>query len=206
MSLKWLPNAFTLLRIIAAPAIALFVVRALGSSDAAEQAHYANLAFITFSLAALTDWVDGVLARALDATSELGAKLDLWADKIIVLAVLLAALAYLPIFAILGLICLSLRDVLVMRLRASRPDVNLKATFLAKSKTAIVMAGMALAMLGFFLSMNAASFNDTNGASDLMILTRIGLSLYVFGCVLSLGTGYESVSYTHLTLPTTPYV
>ena len=193
MSLKWLPNLITLLRIVAAPVIAYFLWNALGTTDTELKVLFAHLAFLTFTVAALTDWVDGLLARALNAASELGAKLDLWADKIIVFAVLIAIFPAYPEFSIIGLICLSLRDILVMRLRAKRPDVNLKATVLAKSKTAIVMTGMALAMLGYYLAVKAiaAAQGDLSAATQPLIIARLGASLYVFGCVLSLGTGFE---------------
>lgn len=191
MSLKWLPNALSILRISAAPFIAFFVWQALGAQEAIIKEAYAIMAFAVFAIAAITDWFDGFLARKLDAASELGAKLDLWADKTIVFAVLIGALPFLPILAVFGLFALSGRDIFIMRLRASRPDVNLKATFLAKSKTAIIMGGMALAMLGYGLALSAVR-SGYNANADLMFtLCRIGLSLYVFGCVLSLGTGLQ---------------
>src|SRR3989344_3244376 len=44
-----------------------------------------------FALAAWTDWLDGVLARALRAESDIGAFLDATADKILVLSLLFVA-------------------------------------------------------------------------------------------------------------------
>lgn len=193
MSLKWIPNALTLLRIGAAPFVAyiLYLMFTAEQSDAKE--HYAFIVFLVFIIAAVTDWFDGFFARKLNATSPLGAKLDLWADKIIVFAVLVGCLPFLPVLAIFGLIALSVRDIIIMRLRAKRPDVNLKATFMAKSKTAVVMTGMAMAMGGYAFTLQAqnAAFAET---ADLMnLVTRLGLSMYTFGCVLSLGTAFQYI-------------
>lgn len=193
MSLKWLPNALTLLRIIAAPFVTLLLIMTFSTNEIAYKELYISTAFTLFAVAAATDWLDGVLARKLGATSELGAKLDLWADKIIVFAVLIGALFALPLLAVIGLVSLSARDLFIMRLRAKRPDVNLKASFLAKSKTAIIMAGMAIAMAGYAFTLQALRL-DNEGEYITNIITRIGLSLYVFGCVLSLGTAYQYVN------------
>jgi len=191
MTLSWIPNAVTLLRIAAAPIVGWLVWSFLAPNSFEFKEVYAGLAFGIFSIAALTDWLDGFLARALDATSEFGAKLDLWADKILVFAVLVALLPYYPIVAIGGLACLSVRDLLVMRLRAKRPDVNLKATFLAKSKTAIILAAMALCMLAYSLAMNAARLDNVEQLQQMVVMARVGLSIFAFGCVLSLGTGAQ---------------
>ncbi len=196
MSLNWLPNALTILRILAAPVVALFVWRALAAENFSEKELFATVAFVLFAIAALSDWLDGALARMLNASSALGAKLDLWADKFLVLTVLLASLPFLPVLAILGLVCLSARDIYIMRLRAKHPGIDLKATFLAKSKTAIVMGGMGVAMLGYALAMGALAQSDESLARSMLVIARIGLSLFVFGCILSLGTAYEYVAAT----------
>jgi len=193
MSLKWIPNALTLLRIAAAPFVAYLVWKTLSSPEVFQKEIFASIAFTLFTLAAVTDWFDGFLARKLDAASELGAKLDLWADKIIVFAVLLGAVPVLPLLAGIGLLALTGRDIYIMQLRAARPDVNLKATFLAKSKTAVIMGGMAIAMLGYALAMRGLRIEDTGGADVMFMICRLGLSLYIFGCVLSLGTGLQYI-------------
>lgn len=191
MTLSWIPNAVTFLRIAAAPIVGWLVWAFLTHNSYEFKEVYSGLAFGIFSLAALTDWLDGFLARALNATSEFGAKIDLWADKILVFAVLIGLLSIYPVIGIFGLASLSVRDLLVMRLRAKRPDVNLKATFLAKSKTAIVMGAIALCMLAYALAMNAARLEDAERLQQMVVLCRIGLSVFVFGCILSLGTGMQ---------------
>lgn len=191
MSLSWLPNALTLLRIAAAPIMTVLIYLFMSSPSVETKASLSMLAASIFLLAALTDWLDGYLARLLKATSDFGAKLDLWADKVIVFAVLLGVLPFQPVIAGIGLVSLSLRDILIMQLRARHPSINLKATFLAKSKTAIVMAGMAICLFAYAFRMYGLNNETQTVITAMTTIQRIGLSVFVFGCVLSLGTGYQ---------------
>jgi CDP-diacylglycerol--glycerol-3-phosphate 3-phosphatidyltransferase len=73
-----LPNAITVGRIVAAPAIALL---ALLPSWPARLA-----AFVVFIIAALTDYIDGKLARDRNLVTDLGRVLDPLADKLLLAA------------------------------------------------------------------------------------------------------------------------
>ncbi len=178
MNLKWLPNALTVARIAAAPVVAWLIWVAGGHGVLSPSAAMSQAA-ILFSLAAITDFLDGALARALKAQSPLGATLDLWADKLLVALPLLALLPYAPVTALSGLVSLTLRDLVIMRLRDVKSGHNLAATGLAKVKTVIVMVGMAAVMFGV-----AVGFQP---------LWQIGLALFGLGCALSLYTGYQYV-------------
>ncbi len=193
MSFHWLPNLLTGLRIAAAPVITILIYLFLSSSDTANKAFFALIAASLFLIASVTDWLDGYLARLFGAASEFGAKLDLWADKIIVFAVLIGVLPFYPLLASIGLISLSLRDIFVMQLRAKHADINLKATFLAKSKTAIIMAGITICLFAYAFRMHGLEFQIPRLVVEMATLQRIGLSVFVFGCVLSLGTGYQYI-------------
>lgn len=71
-----LPNALTLLRIALIPVFAVVFYLPFA---------WANVAVTAiFAIAALTDWLDGFLARQLDQTSAFGAFLDPVADKLMV--------------------------------------------------------------------------------------------------------------------------
>jgi len=80
-----IPNILTILRIVAIP---LFIF-----------AYYApvpwgnELAVVIFVAAAITDWLDGYLARRLDQASPFGAFLDPVADKLMVAAALVLLIA-----------------------------------------------------------------------------------------------------------------
>jgi cardiolipin synthase len=79
MRVVWnVPNVLTLLRVLAAPLLAYFLLRA----------HY-HYALYTFAAAALTDMLDGFVARHFNRTTEFGAALDPLADKLITLTCLL---------------------------------------------------------------------------------------------------------------------
>jgi len=76
-----IPNVLTFLRILIIPLLVFvyyFPPNVIGM----------RLAALLFALAALTDWLDGYLARKLNQTSKLGAFLDPIADKLIVVTVL----------------------------------------------------------------------------------------------------------------------
>ena len=166
MNLKWIPNALSLARIAIAPVVAWLIYVGMVAGDT----NPLRWAFGLFVLSALTDWFDGYLARVLDAKSELGGKLDLWGDKLLVGLTLVAMwLGWLNLYneypnplngmvaqperALIGialLIALPLRDVYITRLRADLETLNVfvPPTFLAKSKTAVVMIGMAVILMG----------------------------------------------------------
>lgn len=98
MKVVWnVPNVLTLLRVLAAPVLAYFLLRGL----------YAY-ALYTFTLAALTDALDGFIARHFHQYTEFGAALDPLADKLIMLTCLL-------ILSFQGLVPLWLMLALVVR-------------------------------------------------------------------------------------------
>lgn len=174
MPIKWLPNLITITRIALAPLIGWLVYSALlGDSTV-----LFGWAFGLFVWAAGTDWLDGFLARALKAQSELGAQLDLWADKVLVFCVLVGVIQHAPILALSGLVALTFRDLYIMRLRAQRPDVNLKASQIAKFKTAIVL----VALGGLLLF----------GWTGVAILGWLSGGLLALGCALSV---YSAAQY-----------
>ncbi len=77
-----LPNWITLSRLLSVPLI-LYLLQ-----EATSENRWLSLG--VFLLAALTDWVDGYLARRLNQVTELGKFLDPLVDKVLVLSTLLA--------------------------------------------------------------------------------------------------------------------
>lgn len=139
-----LPNLLTLGRIAVIPLIvALFYVPGDGARW---------LAFALFVAAAVTDFVDGWLARRMGLTSALGRFLDPIADKLLVAAVLMMLVSgggLTPAGVIAALVIL-LREVLVAGLREHLAElhVGLPVSRLAKWKTAVQMAALALLLIG----------------------------------------------------------
>jgi len=104
-----------------------------------------GLAFIFFALAALTDVIDGWLARRSGPLTPYGAFLDPLADKVLVVASLAAMASVGVIDGILvALVVAREVVVLLLRLRAHLAGRRLPASGIAKLKTVCEMAGTLL--------------------------------------------------------------
>lgn len=77
-----LPNQLTVLRL---GMCGLFLI-----SMSFDWAYAATTAFIIFSVASLTDWLDGAIARSYNLVTDLGKLLDPLADKVLVIGALVA--------------------------------------------------------------------------------------------------------------------
>ncbi|MHB8533932.1 MAG: CDP-diacylglycerol--glycerol-3-phosphate 3-phosphatidyltransferase [Sulfuricaulis sp.] len=137
------PNLLTLLRIALIPAfIAAYYL-------ARPWAHM--LATGLFVLAALTDWLDGYLARRLEQTSPFGAFLDPVADKLMIAAALVLLVADPTVearvidtrlFGVVVLVILG-REIAVSALREWMAEVGKRShvavSFVGKTKTSAQM-------------------------------------------------------------------
>ncbi|MCF1184588.1 CDP-diacylglycerol--glycerol-3-phosphate 3-phosphatidyltransferase [Marichromatium gracile] len=139
-----LPNLLTLLRILLIPVfVAVFYVDAPWAAYAAAA---------VFGAAALTDWLDGYLARRWSQTSPLGAFLDPVADKLMVAVALVVAvqadprvLMALPVMVIIG------REIAVSAVREWMAEIGDRAavavSMLGKIKTTVQMISIAILIL-----------------------------------------------------------
>lgn len=139
-----LPNLLTLSRIVVIPIIiGLFFVR---------EPWAAWTACILFGAAAITDYVDGYLARSWSQVSIVGKFLDPIADKLLVAAVLfmLVAVDKLNGISVLPAVVILLREVLVSGLREFLAGirVGMPVSKLAKWKTAIQMVALGILIVG----------------------------------------------------------
>ncbi len=139
-----LPNILTLSRIAAIPVLVLLV---------ALREPWGNLlAAILFTIAAITDYLDGMLAREMVLASDFGRMLDPIADKLLVGATLMALVGFnhLPAYGIYPAIVIMLREILVSGLREYLAEIRarLPVTRLAKWKTGFQMAALGLLLLG----------------------------------------------------------
>jgi cardiolipin synthase (CMP-forming) len=192
VNVKWIPNALSLARIAVAPVAAWLTYGGMVHGDMGAL----QWAFGLFVISALTDWFDGYLARVLDAKSDLGGKLDLWGDKLLVGLCLVALwLGWLnlgneypnpihgmmaePVRALVGialLIAIPVRDAYITRLRATLETRNIfvPPTFMAKSKTAVVMAGIGVIYAGL--------------AHSFLNVASVGLAILCIGAAMSVWT------------------
>ena len=140
------PNIVTLIRIILIPLFILVYYLPFA------WAHI--LTMVLFVLAAVTDWLDGYLARKLDQASPFGAFLDPVADKLMVIAALLLLVAdkrvhaevlNIPMFTIVVLIIIG-REITVTALREWMAEAgkraNVAVSVVGKFKTGITMTAI----------------------------------------------------------------
>jgi len=140
--MKWnLPNILTVLRLLAAPSVAvmfLYFRRPLADW----------FALCLFIGAALTDFLDGYLARAWKQESKFGAMLDPIADKAMVVIALLVITGFSGMnpWILLPAVVIMFREVFVSGLREFLGDKAhmLKVTKLAKWKTTAQMIALAV--------------------------------------------------------------
>lgn len=165
--IRHLPNALTILRILigALGALALWVSYRWEVTDSVPDglgdpiiviSGLAGFAVTAFVLAALTDWLDGFLARKLNVESALGAFLDPIGDKVLVNGYLLAYAAILsfPVEIIVPILAILSRDLIVTILRVSgdKPaGETLPVSLTAKLKTALAMLTAGFPLLAFVL-------------------------------------------------------
>jgi CDP-diacylglycerol--glycerol-3-phosphate 3-phosphatidyltransferase len=139
-----IPNLLTLSRIILIPLIiALYYVPSEWLSW-----HGKNVtATSIFIFAALTDWLDGYLARRLNQLSAFGEFLDPVADKLIVVGALVVLLYLGRVDMLVGLIIIG-REIAISALREWMAKVGQAASvavaFIGKLKTATQMVAIPL--------------------------------------------------------------
>lgn len=135
-----LPNILTLGRIAAVPLLVVLLL--FPGRDAC------FWAAAIFSLAAVTDWLDGWLARRWQVVTVLGKFLDPLADKLIVMAALIMLIPHgrVPAWAVFIILA---REIVVTGLRsiASSEGVVIAASDLGKYKTIFQM----VAIIGLLL-------------------------------------------------------
>ena len=108
-----LPNLLTWLRIVLIP---LFVGIFYFEKSWVSIPNQNLVATVIFTAAAITDWLDGWLARKLNQTSAFGAFLDPVADKLMVAAALIILVQLARVDAIIALIIIG-REITISALR-----------------------------------------------------------------------------------------
>jgi len=182
-----LPNILTLSRIAAIPLLVVLVALRTPQGDLA--------ACVVFSLAGITDYLDGMIARMRRQHSDLGRMLDPIADKLLVGAVLMVLVGQqrLSPAGLYPALLIMLREILVSGLREYLAGirVGLPVTRLAKWKTGFQMGALAILLAG-------------NSAADLLGIGFVPMSVIGEGMLwvaaaltLVTGWGYLSAGWTH---------
>ncbi len=128
-----LPNVLTLLRILLVPVLVVALLDETANGDL--------LAAIVFALASFTDAVDGYLARSRNAITTFGKLMDPIADKLLIIAALVAlvSLDRLAAWVVMVIIAREL-TVTITRMQAQQQGVTIAANWWGKSKTIVQVA------------------------------------------------------------------
>ena len=176
-----LPNILTMARVAMIPVVLWLIERGTPKD--------CFIAASVYSAAAITDLLDGYLARRMKVVSVLGKFLDPLADKLLVMASLIwmVPMGRIPEWAVVLLIG---REISITGLRsiASSEGVVIAAGEGGKSKTALQMVGILCLILGF-------PYHLSLGFIDLGMvdLVNVGRGLIYVSLVFSLTSAVEYV-------------
>ena len=138
------PNLLTCLRIVLIPLIVGVYYLPDSLLDFSEKNVAATGIFI---FAAITDWLDGYLARALNQMSPFGAFLDPVADKLMVAGALIMLLQLERVESVVALIIIG-REIAISALREWMAQIgrskSVAVAFVGKFKTAVQMVAIPL--------------------------------------------------------------
>ena len=174
-----LPNLLTFGRVFAIPIVLLLLDRGTPEDCV--------LAALVYSGAAITDLLDGYLARKMNVVSVLGKFLDPLADKLIVMAALIWCV---PMGRIAGwaVVVLLSRELSVQGLRsvAASEGVVIAAGAEGKTKTALQMIGIICLVIGYPYHLSYG-FLDLGGVD----LVHVGNALVYLSLIFSLASAAQ---------------
>ena len=173
------PNVLSILRLLSVPVFVWLFVTG-----------HENAAVILYAVGAWSDFFDGLIARKFDQVSEIGKLLDPLADRILIVALVVALVAReaLPLWLAIAIVA---RDVLLLsvfpfleRKKVPRIAVN----FTGKSATAALLAGLTL------LAWSETTFPG-NAVSDEIgsAFTLLGAVLYWVAAVMYAGAARDRI-------------
>ena len=151
-----IPNILTMARIGLIPVFLLIAYWPPAIGIEAHQGGMTRHLILTaiFVLAAVTDWVDGYLARTLNQTSAFGRFLDPVADKLMVAAALIILVQWHPdiVMAISAIVIIS-REIAVSALREWMAELgnrtSVAVSYVGKLKTTFQMVAITVLLLNW---------------------------------------------------------
>jgi CDP-diacylglycerol--glycerol-3-phosphate 3-phosphatidyltransferase len=164
-----LPNTLTLLRILLVPVVVVALLDETPNGDA--------IAAGVFALAALTDGLDGYIARSRGAITTFGKLMDPIADKLLVTAALVALVSLNRLEAWVAMVIIA-REFAITGLRgvAAEQGVVIQASWLGKVKTILQIAAVICLI----------AFHPAPLAVDLLVYVAVAITVvsgvdYFFG-------------------------
>jgi CDP-diacylglycerol--glycerol-3-phosphate 3-phosphatidyltransferase len=130
-----LPNALTMLRILAVPVVVVALLVEMPNGDV--------IAAAVFAAAALTDGLDGYIARSRNSITTFGKLMDPLADKLLIIGALVSLVSLGRLEAWVAMVIIA-REVAVTILRtiAAERGLVIAASWLGKAKTVLQIAAV----------------------------------------------------------------
>ncbi|MBL4894907.1 MAG: CDP-diacylglycerol--glycerol-3-phosphate 3-phosphatidyltransferase [Emcibacter sp.] len=140
------------------------------------------IGFTIFSIAGITDFLDGYVARKYSMTSALGKFMDPIADKLLIAAALLMMVAFHRIdgVSVIAAVIILCREFAVSGLREFLAElkVSVPVSYLAKWKTTLQIFALGFLLVG-------------DAAPDMINAVEIGNICLWVAAILTLYTGYD---------------
>ena len=179
-----LPNILTLSRI----PLMFFIVSLM-------ECHWpgaASLAFILFIAGAVSDWLDGYIARRRNLVSNFGKLMDALTDKVFVLGLMVGFVDTdaLPIYWVLLVLC---REFLItgMRMVAASKGVVFSAERGGKQKTVTQLIAIGFLLFVPMLETDLARVLPWDVGAFADLLHNMGLGIFIIAVFFTLWSGYR---------------
>ena len=155
------PNILTVLRILMIPVIVVFLLGETAEGDV--------IAAALFALAALTDGLDGYIARRQRQETTFGKLMDPLADKLLVTAALVSLVSLNRLAAWVAMVIIA-REFAVTGLRsvAAERGIVISASWLGKVKTGLQVA----AIFGLI------AFEDSPLGVDILVYAAVAMTVF----------------------------
>jgi len=177
-----IPTMLTWLRILLIPVfVIVFYLPTDPQRFGAIPAHWVNVtATVIFAVAAITDWLDGYLARRWQQTSSFGAFLDPVADKLMVAAALIVLVEFERVGAVIALIIIG-REIAISALREWMAGAGQRSSvgvaMIGKVKTAVQMIAILFLLYWDAIPLGSFGMFPTQMLGQMLIVLAAFLTL-----------------------------
>ena len=156
-----LPNFLTLVRILLVPVLVVALLDETPNGD--------TIAAVVFAIAAVTDGLDGYIARSRESITTFGKVMDPIADKLLIAAALISLVSLDRVAAWVAMVIIA-REFAVsgLRIAAGQQGVVIPASLLGKAKT-ILQVAMVMALIAV----------DDSGAAWVQALVYLAVAMTV---------------------------
>jgi len=168
-----IPNYLSVARVVAAPCVA--IAFALWDRPDADR-----IAATIFIVAAVTDYLDGSLARSLDQETAFGRMLDPVADKAMVMISLAIVISLYELTwqILVPAVLIMTRELVIAGLREFLGDVKLEVTRIAKWKTTAQMVAIGMLLLRGAFSPELGEPPANKIIASIMFYLSVGLGAF----------------------------